>query len=91
MVFKVYHHKTPTFGFGPTPEFNDDTFELVAEVVCEHHAETFGLTNHIDHDWTENPEVTALKRQVRSTSVGDVVVDADGKRFRVEGSGWTQF
>jgi hypothetical protein len=91
MTFKVYHHRTPTFGFGPKPEFNDENFELVAEVECDHHAQTFPLTNHIDSDWTKNAGVTAHKAQCRSTSVGDVVVDEGGKRFRCLMVGWEEF
>jgi hypothetical protein len=91
MTFKVYHDRQPTFGFGPTKDFNDETFELVAEVECDHHADTFRLTNHIEHDWTTNPEVKALKTQVRSTSVGDVVVAEDGTRYLCKGAGWEVF
>jgi hypothetical protein len=37
--------------------------------------QVFALTNHIDHPWTENPEVAwHTAAPVRSTSVGDVIV-----------------
>ena len=37
--------------------------------------QVFALTNHIDHSWTENPEVVwHTAAPVRSTSVGDVIV-----------------
>jgi hypothetical protein len=91
MIYKVYHDKTPTFGFGGHREFNDDNFEYVATVESDSHQDVFRITNHIDHDWWDNPEVKDYKDETRSTSVGDVVVDEDGKRFRVEMAGWTEF
>jgi hypothetical protein len=92
MIFKVYHDKNPTFGFGETPEFNDDNFELVAEVECpaENYGDVFRLTNSIDSPWWENQEVTCIKK-ARSFSVGDVIVGDDGVKRRCEGRGWTQF
>ena len=37
--------------------------------------QVFTLTNHIDHSWTDNPEVVwHIAAPVRSTSVGDVIV-----------------
>jgi len=93
MIFKVYHHKTPTFGFGETPEFNDDNFTVVAEVECpaENYGDVFRITNHIDADWWKNPEVKSFTEGSRSTSVGDVIVGDDGVRRRCESAGWTQF
>jgi hypothetical protein len=40
--------------------------------------QVFALTNHIDHSWTENPEVVwHTTAPVRSTSVGDVIVSQE--------------
>ena len=38
--------------------------------------QVFALTNHIDHAWTENPQVVwhATTAPLRSTSVGDVIL-----------------
>ena len=92
MKIKVYHAKEPNFGMGDHPEFNNDNYDLVAEVEVAGNAygEAFRLTNHIDKDWWANPEVTCIKRS-RSTSVGDVIVDDDGVRRRCEMIGWTEF
>jgi hypothetical protein len=92
MIYKVYHDKNPTFGFGDPKEFNDENFELVAEVEvpAENYGDVFRLTNTIDAPWWENSEVTCLKK-ARSTSVGDVIVDADGLRRRCEMAGWSEF
>ena len=55
---------------------------------------TFELTNHIDHDWTENRKnVIALNPTVgkRSTSVGDIVLDTvKEKAFLVSGCGFRE-
>lgn len=50
----------------------------------------FELTNHIDCSWTENEGVTALKNEVRSTSVGDIMITHLGKMFVVGPFGFTQ-
>jgi hypothetical protein len=43
--------------------------------------QVFALTNHIDHSWTENPEVVwHTATPVRSTSVGDVIVSQESGR-----------
>ena len=91
MIFQVFHAKEPNFRDDKLIEFNDDNFVLVAKVECDRHQMTFKYTNHIDRAWWENPEVKWHKPQSRSTSVGDVVVDADGNRFRVMGMGWQEF
>lgn len=94
MKFKVYHAKEPNFRDDDEGliEFNEDNFELVAEVECpaDQYGDVFRLTNHIDEAWWENPEVTCIK-QSRSTSVGDMMVAADGVRFRCMGIGWGTF
>lgn len=92
MKYKVYHAKRPNFGMGDPIEFNEDNFELVAEVEVpdDHYGEVFRLTNTIDEVWWENPEVTLIKRS-RSTSTGDVIVREDGLRRRCDMVGWTTF
>ena len=91
MIFKVYHDKNTTFGFGDPREFNDENYELVAEVDCdaENYQDVFRLTNTIDEPWWNNPQVTCLKK-TRSFSVGDVIVGADGVRRRCDRIGWTE-
>src|SRR5947209_5816833 len=41
-------------------------------------SQVFELTNHIDHPWTDNPEVVwHTAAPVRSTSVGDMIVSLE--------------
>ena len=48
----------------------------VADVVAPLE-QIFTLTNHIDHPWTDNPEVVWLATsRIRSTSVGDIIVSS---------------
>jgi hypothetical protein len=89
---KVYHDK----GFPKTMvkaserRFPDDFVE-VAEVASEELGEIYALTNHIDQDWTLNEEVSkATEGPVRSTSMGDVVVLADGSVHLCEAVGWRE-
>ena len=66
------------------------SFELVAEVEGDDLERAFSATNHIDRDWSENPDVevkTAASR--RSTSVGDLVV-RDGASFVVDKFGFSE-
>jgi hypothetical protein len=90
MKLKVYHAKEPNFGMGEPIEFNDDNFDLVAEVECENLGDVFRLTNHIDESWWKNEGVTLVKES-RSTSIGDVVVASDDQKFRCLDAGWGTF
>jgi hypothetical protein len=52
-------------------------FTHVADVVAPLE-QVFTVTNHIDHPWTDNPEVVWLATyRIRSTSVGDVIVSSE--------------
>jgi hypothetical protein len=89
MKYTVFHAKEPNFGMGKPPEFKD--YEKVAEVETTGLESVFRLTNHINHSWTQNPEVRWFKGGgVRSTSVGDIVIDGNGKKFRCEMAEWAE-
>lgn len=90
MKYKVYHKIDPDFQ--PTVPTNfPDGFDMVAEVVTEEGLEdVFRVTNHIDDSWWKNPEVKVHKK-VRSTSVGDVVVDETGTKHLCSLAGWMAF
>lgn len=88
MIYKVHHAKEPNFRDDIAPDYPDN-FEHIADVESESLAQVFPLTNHIDHDWTENDGVTVVPgKRYRSTSVGDVVVDGDGVPHFCAGIGW---
>ena len=85
-MFKVYHtkdfHLNSLLHFdveGYVPDRDD--YKLVANVDCAELSETFELTNHIDHAWTENPECKVLSEKCRSTSVGDLVLNFSTNRL----------
>jgi hypothetical protein len=65
-----WHYHIPLIGI--------PTRNIVADVAAPFQ-QVFALTNHIDYPWTENPEVIwhAADRSLRSTSVGDVIVDCN--------------
>jgi hypothetical protein len=90
MKFKVYHAKELSKPFGNYPDFNMDNYEEVATVEAIDADHVFNLTNHIDHDWTTNPEVLSRNASsCRSTSVGDVIIDIDHDRaWRCMPYGW---
>lgn len=54
-------------------------YRCVAHVDTDSPEEAFRLTNHIDHDWTENAKVLSHGPEpLRSSSIGDVVVTTAG-------------
>ena len=84
--FAVYHANDLHAMIAPQPEhwYRDQSrhYTHVADVVAPL-GQVFALTNHIDHSWTENPEVVwHAAAPVRSTSVGDVIVS------RQSGQAW---
>lgn len=68
--------------------------EVLAEASDKPLERIFRLTNHLDeHPWTQNPEVVWYDptRPIRSTSVGDVVVQiATGETWMVLPFGWNK-
>jgi hypothetical protein len=65
-------------------------YDLVAAVSTEGGLDkVFELTNHIDHNWADNPEVACMQ-QSRSTSVGDILMEWDGTCYRCADVGWIE-
>ena len=60
----------------------------VAEVTAECQDGVFQSTQHIDRPWTARTNVKPCRDRVRSTSVGDVVVEGR-VAYRCEVIGWT--
>lgn len=100
MTTKVYHsentrdtgfygHKDIITNEAIIKMFKEGEYTLVAEVDTNDMDDVFRLTNHISHSWTENEEVTAVIERVRSTSVGDILVNDNGT-FIVAGCGFEQ-
>jgi hypothetical protein len=51
----------------------------------------FALTNHFDTDWTQNAEIIwHATKQLRSTSIGDVIVSARGQAWMVVPEGFKE-
>lgn len=88
MIYKVYHAKEPNFRDTIAPDYPSN-FEHIADVESDSLGQVFPITNHIDHDWTENKGVTVVPgKRYRSTSIGDVVVDPDGTPNFCAATGW---
>lgn len=88
---QVFHHVTGNFCNEHKPaHWPHADWKLVAEVEGDDPDTAFGLTNHIDSPWTDNPGVTPIggTRQ-RSTSVGDIV-ECKGKLFLCQFAGWEE-
>lgn len=62
----------------------------VVETSAPDHAlaHSFAATQHLERPWWENPDICL---HVRSTSVGDVLETADGRRFVVESMGFQPY
>jgi len=103
-MIEVWHRKHPTFvafAASGTDEhkaaWQSGDYEMVAEVECpppqllEGIAEeeyAFAITNNIDSLWTENEGVKAVRKDIRSTSTGDVVKRSDGTLLLCAAIGW---
>lgn len=95
MRYSVFHEKNPMFGIkwmgdAAPKSVNLADFDKVAEVDCTDLEDVFRVTNNIDTDWQNNPEVKWSVKRARSTSVGDVVITSDGKAFLCDHVGWVE-
>lgn len=99
--FYVLHRTVPTFrsdvddatrAYRMDQAVGEDrNFRLVAEVEAPELGAVFGLTNHMSRPWTENEGVEAKSTLVRSTSVGDIVIDVAADRaYLVAGIGYEE-
>jgi hypothetical protein len=82
--YAVYHANDLHAMIAPQPgHWHTDRsrhYTHVANVVAPLER-VFALTNHIDHSWTDNPEVVwHTAAPVRSTSVGDVIISQESGR-----------
>ena len=96
MKFQVWHAMNPNFGMGDHRTYPEQ-MEHVANCEADDQDHAFKLLNNgvpggPDCCW-DNPEVTLVVEPagIRSLSVGDVLVDEEGKVFRCEGVvGWVE-
>ena len=90
--FEVFHATNMPFPFNtPTPTDFPTNFTSVATVTAKNLDHVYQLTNHIDSNWTENDGIEAPSPHVRSTSIGDVIVNSSVERFMVTSAGFTSF
>lgn len=77
-VFHIHHSReiNDMMPWTKHPEEIDmDNYDRVAKVRCETLDDAYRLTNHIDRPWWENDLVVkTVEREVRSTSIGDIIV-----------------
>ena len=94
---RVEHAIHPNFGEDdkPEPRYPQD-YRIVALVdvpegtePCAYIGMVHILTNHIDWEWWKNEGVTLIgEPKQRSTSIGDVVMLPDGRKFKCVRVGW---
>ena len=85
----IAHMRNVWLPDAPSPNFPGD-YVHVADVNGHTVEDAYRLTNHIDCYWWDNAGVTVIcETPCRSTSVGDIVVLADGQVLRCENSGWS--
>jgi len=94
MKYKVFHTKSWALNANlhfSTDDYvpNKDDYDLVAVVESEQIGDVFRLTNHIDYAWWENEGVELVKES-RSTSVGDLAEDKNGKLYLCASVGWEE-
>lgn len=87
MMYYTYHARVSDNI--PKPSFPDD-YDLVARVRAANIDQVFQFTNHIDRPWYESRLVLAVSKKVRSTSVGDVIIDPNGIKWVCMPIGWEE-
>lgn len=96
MRIRVYHLKSEHFPVRlgrhsecrfPEQYVHAADVETESEEFLDH---AFRVTNHISHEWWDNPGVTKTDASHRSTSVGDVVEGPDGRRWICASLGWEE-
>jgi len=101
-MIKVWHRRAPTFDEDKgeaTRAWMAGGYECVATVTSpptewsghEEEEWAFFRTNSIDKLWTDNDGVAPVRREIRSTSVGDIVERSDGRLMLCAFAGWTEF
>lgn len=88
MRYIVYHVKNPSFGL--KEHVWPDEYNAVAQVEAAELEDVFVRTNTNATPWWKGSGLVLLSENPRSTSVGDVVVDYEGKAFRCASMGWEQ-
>jgi len=81
----TFAKKAELEAFKPFPS----NYEHVANVKCKELDHAFQFTNHFDSPWWDLP-VTEKVKESRSTSVGDLVEDNDGKLWVCASVGWVE-
>lgn len=95
MKYIVFHAEERGIRFTYNPEHwrkNRDVFVEVATVEACDLEEVFQKTNSMSPDgalWTQHKDVQAVRERIRSTCVGDVIVNDDNMVFMVSPAGFT--
>jgi len=94
-LYKVYHNSDflehPSWKWGKEVMPEPEKLKLVALVNCVTIEDAYSCTNHIDHNWMENPNVFPADIKARSTSCGDVVEDPEGRKWICVAAGWKEW
>jgi hypothetical protein len=70
--------------------FNEGYYYLVAKVDTNSLDHAWQQTNHIDDSWLKNNDVEEFILEARSSKVGDIMKDDDGKFHIVASVGFSQ-
>ena len=93
MRYTVFHRQSLCHLVGNGEMRADDLgwpekYEKTATVDAHSLEEVYAKTQHLHHPWWENPGVTAFGITARSTSIGDILQDADGRLWVVSRFGF---
>jgi hypothetical protein len=69
--------------------FNEGYYYLVAKVDTNSLSHAWQQTNHIDDSWLKNNDVEEFILEARSSKVGDIMKDDDGKFHLIASVGFT--
>jgi len=90
--YTVFHHQPLCHLMGGEMCAEDlgwpENYERTATVNANNLDQVYAKTQHLHRPWWENPGVTAFGIAARSTSIGDIVQDKDGKLWVVADFGF---
>jgi hypothetical protein len=84
----MMHYQFRDMGRDAKPVWPED-YTLIARVKAMDVEHAYQLTNTIEHVWWESRLVVHTQK-ARSTSMGDVIIDPDGKKWVCAQVGWEE-
>jgi len=88
MIYKILHANRGNFF---AEELPIDAYTHVASVQASTLVEVYEMSQNFTKNWTKNNGVIHSIGELRSTSVGDIIIEeGTGKKFMIENIGFSE-